>query len=104
MKYHFKLISAFVLALTLLTAMGCASTPKTEGTGEYVDDSVITTKVKAQLFDEPGIKSGQITIECYKGIVQLTGFLSSQANIDKAVEIARQTTGVKSVKNDMRLR
>lgn len=72
--------------------------------GEYVDDSVITSKVKARLFDEPDLKSGQITVECYKGIVVLSGFLSSQANINKAVEIARQTAGVKSVKNDMRLR
>ena len=69
-----------------------------------MDDTIITTKVKAQLFNQPSLKSGQITVECYKGIVQMTGFLSSQANINKAVEIARQTTGVKSVKNDMRLR
>ena len=104
MKYLFNVIPAFVLALTLLTATGCASTPKTEGSGEYVDDSVITTKVKAQLFDEPNLKSMQITVESYKGIVMLSGFLSSQADIYKAVEIARQTTGVKSVRNEMRLR
>ena len=104
MKYFIKLFSALVLALTLLTPTGCASTAKTEGTGEYVDDSVITTKIKAQLFDEPGLRSSQITVECYKGIVLLSGFISSQADIHKAVEIARQTSGVKSVKNDMRLR
>jgi osmotically-inducible protein OsmY len=104
MKYLSSFIPAFVLALTLLTASGCASTPKTEGSGEYVDDSVITTKIKAQLFDEPDLRSGQITVDTFKGIVQLSGFVNSQANISKAVEIARQTTGVKSVKNDMRLR
>jgi len=69
-----------------------------------VDDAVISTKVKAQLFDEPGLKSSQITVESYKGIVMLSGFLSSQADINKAVEIARLTSGVKSVKNEMRLR
>lgn len=104
MKHLFNLFAAFVLALTLLTAAGCASSPKSEGTGEYVDDSVITTKVKAQLFDEPDLKSLQIKVETFKGIVQLSGFVSSNASINKAVEIARQTTGVKSVKNDMHLR
>jgi osmotically-inducible protein OsmY len=104
MKYLFKVIPALVLALTLITVTGCASTPKSEGTGEYVDDSVITTKVKAQLFDEPNLKSMQITVESFKGIVMLSGFLTSHADINKAVEIARNTTGVKSVKNEMRLR
>jgi osmotically-inducible protein OsmY len=104
MKYLSSAIPAFFLALTLLTATGCASTPKTEGTGEYVDDAVITTKIKAQLFDEPNLKSMQITVESFKGIVMLSGFLSSQADINKAVDIARQTTGVKSVRNEMRLR
>jgi osmotically-inducible protein OsmY len=104
MKYLVNIIPAFVLAISLFTVAGCASTPKTEGTGEYVDDSIITTKVKAQLFDEPNLKSGQITVESFKGTVMLSGFLSSQTDINKAVEIARQTTGVKSVKNEMRLR
>jgi osmotically-inducible protein OsmY len=104
MKYLNSVIPAFMLALALLSATGCASTPKSEGTGEYVDDSVITTKVKAQLFDEPNLKSMQISVESFKGIVMLSGFLTSQADINRAVEIARQTTGVKSVKNEMRLR
>jgi osmotically-inducible protein OsmY len=104
MKHLINFFSALILALTLLSASGCASTPKTEGTGEYIDDSVITTKIKAQLFDEPNLKSGQITVESYKGIVMLSGFLSSHADIAKAVEIAKQTTGVKSVRNEMRLR
>lgn len=104
MKHLFRIFTAYILALSLLTATGCASTSKSEGTGEYVDDSVITTKIKAQLFDEPDLKSNQISVECYKGIVILSGFISSQASINKAVEIARQTGGVKSVRNDMRLR
>jgi osmotically-inducible protein OsmY len=104
MKVPFSFFPAFVLALALLTATGCASTPKSEGTGEYMDDAVITAKVKAQLFDEPNLKASQITVETYKGVVQLSGFLTSKTDMAKAVEIARQTTGVKSVKNDMRLR
>lgn len=92
------------MALTLLAAAGCASTEKHEGTGEYVDDSVITTKVKALLFDEPNLRSGEINVETFKGVVQLSGFVNSKADINKAVEIARSVKGVESVKNDMRLK
>jgi osmotically-inducible protein OsmY len=104
MKHLINFFSALVLALSLLAASGCASTPKTEGTGEYIDDSVISTKIKAQLFDEPNLRSSQITVESYKGIVMLSGFLTSHTDITKAVEIAQHTTGVKSVRNEMRLR
>jgi osmotically-inducible protein OsmY len=104
MKNINRFISAFIVALTLLVASGCASTHKQEGTGEYVDDSVITTKVKAMLFDEPNLRSGQINVETFKGVVQLSGFVGTQADIKKAVEIARSVKGVDSVKNDMRLK
>ncbi|MDT4287958.1 BON domain-containing protein [Methylomonas sp. MO1] len=104
MKNLSRLFVAFIVALTLLAASGCASTHKHEGTGEYVDDSVITTKVKAMLFDEPNLRSGQINVETFKGVVQLSGFVGSQADINKAVEIARGVKGVESVKNDMRLK
>jgi osmotically-inducible protein OsmY len=104
MKYLIRFFSAFFLALTLITVTGCASTAKQEGSGEYVDDSVITSKVKAMLFDEPNLRSGQINVETFKGVVQLSGFVNSRADISKAVEIARSVNGVKSVKNDMRLR
>jgi len=104
MNYLIKVFSAFFLALTLLTAAGCASTEKHEGTGEYVDDSVITAKVKALLFDEPSLRSGEVNVETFKGEVQLSGFVNSRADINKAVEIARSVKGVHSVKNDMRLK
>ena len=100
----FKSISAFLAAITMIFMLGCASTPKHEGTGEYVDDSVITTKVKAEIFEEPGLKSAEINVETFKGVVQLSGFVSSQASIDKAVQVARAVKGVKSVKNDMRVK
>jgi osmotically-inducible protein OsmY len=74
---------------------------KNEGPGEYVDDSVITAKVKAAVFEEPSLKSTEINVTTYKGIVQLHGFVRSHANIDEAVEVARKVKGVKSVKNDM---
>ena len=101
---HFKLLTTFVSAVILATLLGCASTVKHEGTGEYIDDTVITTKVKAEILEEKGLKSAEINVETFKGVVQLSGFVSSQANIDKAVEVARAVKGVKSVKNDMRIK
>lgn len=101
---QFKLLTAFFLAFTLATTLGCASSPKQEGTGEYIDDSIITTKVKAAVFKEESLKSTEINVETYKGVVQLSGFVNSEADIKKAVEVARSVKGVTSVKNDMRLK
>jgi osmotically-inducible protein OsmY len=94
----------FVFALLLATLFGCAGTSTKEGTGEYVDDTVITTKVKTAIFNEPSLKSAEINVETFKGTVQLTGFVSSRADINKAVEVARGVAGVTSVRNDMRLK
>lgn len=104
MKHFIKVFSAFFLAWTLIIAGGCASTPQTEGTGEYMDDSVITTKVKAALVNDPDVSAAEINVETFKGVVQLSGFVNSRADINKAIEIARGVKGVKSVKNDMRLK
>jgi len=93
-----------IFTASLLIIAGCASTATREGTGEYVDDSVITTKVKAEIFNEPTLKSMEINVETFKGTVQLSGFVTSNANIDKAVAITRNVKGVRSVKNDMRLK
>lgn len=100
----FKRISALLAAFSMLFVLGCASTAKHEGTGEYVDDTVITTKVKAKILDEPGLKSAEINVETFKGTVQLSGFVRSQENINKAAELARSVRGVVAVKNDMRLK
>src|SRR4051812_17452581 len=97
-------VSTFLAALVAVTAMGCASTPKSEGTGEYVDDSVITAKVKTAIFEQPNLKSAEINVETFKGTVQLSGFVSSQASADSAVTIAKNVGGVKLVKNDMRVK
>ena len=103
MKHH-QIISAIFVTSILLTTVGCASTPKKEGTGEYVDDSVITTKVKAAIFNDPTLKSAEINVETFKGVVQLSGFVNSQADIAKAAEVAGMVKGVISDKNDMRLK
>ena len=100
MKIAHKIATA-LFTVSLLATAGCASTSNKEGTGEYVDDSVITTKVKASIFNEPSLKSTEINVETYKGIVQLSGFVRSRADINKAVEVAGKVGGVKSVKNDM---
>ena len=94
----------FIFAILLASLLGCAATPKQEGIGEYFDDTVITTKVKAAIFDEPSLKSAEINVETFKGTVQLSGFVSSGANINKAVEVARGVKGVTSVRNNMRLK
>ena len=99
-----KRLGILVLAIVLASAWGCGSTAKTEGTGEYFDDSVITAKVKTAIFSDADLKVNEINVETFKGVVQLSGFVRSQADITKAVEVARGVAGVKSVKNDMRLK
>lgn len=96
--------STFFLIALMAFFLGCASTPKQEGTGEYFDDSVITTKVKTAIFQEPTLKSSEISVETFKGVVQLSGFVSSEADIDKATEVARSVEGVKSVKNALQVK
>ena len=104
MKQFGKYLSAFFLALTLVTAVGCSSTSKQAGTGEYIDDTVITTKVKAAILKEPTLKVAEINVETFKGVVQLSGFVAEQGDIAKAAQVARGVDGVKSVKNDLRLK
>lgn len=92
------------LPILLALFVGCAGTATQESTGDYIDDTVLTTKVKAAVFNEASLKSAEINVETFKGVVQLSGFVSSQADINKAVEIAREVPGVKSVTNDMRVK
>jgi len=95
--------SAVFLALTLAAIAGCAATPTRESTGEYVDDAAITAKVKAAILDQPTLKVFDIHVDTFKGTVRLSGVVASQSSIDKAVEVARRVSGVKSVKNEMRV-
>jgi len=99
-----KYLSTIILAVVFTAMLGCASTSKHEGTGEYIEDSVITTKVKAAVLNEATLKSSEINVETFKGVVQLSGFVNSDADIKKAAEVARGVKGVTSVKNDMRLK
>lgn len=95
-------IVKFLACLVLLVSfMGCASTRTTQGTGEYVDDAAITTKVKAAILMDSSLKVMQINVETFKGEVQLSGFVDSAKNATKAAEVARGVKGVESVKNDL---
>jgi hyperosmotically inducible protein len=87
-----------------LSALGCAGSPTQESTGEYISDSWITTKVKAALADDAQVKATEVNVETFKGVVQLSGFVSSPTAMSEAVRIAQGIKGVKSVKNDMQLK
>jgi osmotically-inducible protein OsmY len=95
---------AVLLAASTLIVAGCAGTSTSASTGEYIDDSVITTRVKTAIFNEPSLKVSEINVETYKSVVQLSGFVSSSANIATASSVARGIKGVQSVKNDIRVR
>jgi osmotically-inducible protein OsmY len=101
MEKRNTVIRYFVLLMLVATFVACASTRKHESTGQYVDDSVITTKVKALLANDDFLKSFEISVETYKGIVQLSGFVDSQKTVDNAGQIARSVEGVKSVRNSL---
>lgn len=99
-----KRSSAVLIAALVLSAAGCASTSTQESTGEYVDDTVITSRVKTAIFNEPSLKVLQINVETYKNVVQLSGFVTTGTEMNKAVELARDVKGVHAVKNDIRLK
>ena len=101
---QFKYVSSFFMALVLLFTLGCASTPAQESTGELLDDSVITTKVKAAIFNEPDLKTLEISVITVRGVVELNGLVSSRSEISKAGEVARGVVGVKSVKNELKIK
>jgi osmotically-inducible protein OsmY len=101
MKKRIIAIQCLLLLTLIATLGGCASTRTHESTGEYVDDSVITTKVKAQLAADDFFKSFEIGVETFKGIVQLSGFVNSQQVIERAGQIAKGVKGVKSVRNNL---
>ena len=97
-------LSRICLVLMLCFIFGCASTPTKEGTGEYIDDSAITSKVKVALLQEKTLNSNEINVETFKGVVQLSGFVTSRSQISTAVEVARRVSGVKTVRDDMRIK
>jgi osmotically-inducible protein OsmY len=97
-------IAMLAVAASVMTLAGCGSTATQSSTGQYLDDTAITGKVKAAIFNDPALKSAEINVETFKGAVQLSGFVNSQADIQRAVAVTQGVAGVKSVKNDMRMK
>jgi len=101
LRYLFIIVVAGLISVGI---NGCASTKTRESTGQFVDDSAITTKVKAKLVEDPLVSGLRISVETYKGVVQLSGFANSTAEIRQAEALTMQTDGVKSVRNDIHLK
>jgi osmotically-inducible protein OsmY len=104
MSKRLELRTWLIITALLVGLGGCAGSSTQESTGEYLDDSAITTKVKSAFVSDKEVRALDIQVVTYKGVVQLSGFASSQREIDRAVELARNVPGAKSVKNDIRLK
>lgn len=99
----------WIITVVMLSLVGsltaCSDMPTEKSTGQYVDDAVISTKVRADLIADPDLKNSfDIKVDTYKGVVQLSGFVGSKDKMDKAIQIAQHVEGVKAVKNDMQLK
>jgi osmotically-inducible protein OsmY len=97
-----KIFKSLLLSLFLMTiVVGCAENTKHESTGESFDSAVLTTKIKSTFVGDSRLKANDISVETYKGIVQLSGFVDTQAESDRAVQLARTVKGVKAVNNSL---
>ena len=104
MKQLNRYFSIVLMILATLALVGCAASQTQESTGEYLDDSVITTKVKTAILGDAVLKVNEIKVVTFKGVVQLSGFVSSQEAINQAIRVTQGVRGVKSIKNDMRVK
>ena len=98
-----RIMPAVLLAASILVTSACSSTRTQESPGEVIDDSILTAKVKAALIDDPVTKAGQINVETYRGVVQLGGFVDTSESKTRATQVAQAITGVKEVRNDLRV-
>jgi osmotically-inducible protein OsmY len=103
-RFQSAIAQSVIAGVLLVSVAACAPTSTREGTGEYIDDTVITSKVKAAFAADPAVKATQVKVETFKGTVQLSGFVDSRESAQRAVELARGVKGVKSVKNDTVIR
>jgi len=86
------------------TLIGCAGTSKVESTGEYIDDTAITSRVKAAFLNDPLVSALAVNVETFKGVVQLSGFVKTVAERNRAVQLTRAVPGVRLVRNDILIR
>lgn len=108
---HTILLSTALAALTTLTLAGCGKPPEAQTppapditVGTQVDDAVITSGIKSALVADPLVKGFDLQVETRKGVVQLSGFVDSQAQIDQAVALARSVVGVTEIENSVSLK
>lgn len=101
MKTASPIVRSLLVLLVMAVIAGCAGSQTQESTGEYIDDSTITAKVKTAILGDPELKVMQINVETFKGVVQLSGFVNSPQVVSRAVEVASRVGGVKSVKNNL---
>jgi osmotically-inducible protein OsmY len=94
-------LSTFAATLGLMLALGCGATQDRASVGEVIDDAVITAKVKAALIEDDDLSAAEIKVETFKGVVQLSGFVSERSDIAKATAVTNDITGVVSVRNDL---
>jgi osmotically-inducible protein OsmY len=99
-----SILTSLLVAALAVSMTACTSTPTQSSASEYVEDSVITTKVKALFVEDPTVSALRINVETFKGVVQLSGFANTAQEMHRAVELARGVTGVSKVKNDIRLK
>jgi len=99
-----RLVRAATLAIAVSLLSACAGSPTKESTGEYIDDSVITTKVKTALLRDEQVSTTAIKVETFKGMVQLSGFVATDQEREKAGQLAQSVSGVKEIKNDIRVK
>ena len=104
MKPQRSFALAVLAAAMLAGGVACAPTSTRQGTAEYVDDAAVTAQVKTALIKESGVKANEINVETYRGVVSLSGFVDSQDAAQKALSAAQRVSGVRSVKNDMRIK
>jgi osmotically-inducible protein OsmY len=101
MVKFYRMLQLLVCVGLFTAFLGCAATPQRQSTGQYVDDSVITSKVKTAIFNEESLKTLQINVKTYKAVVQLSGFVDTAQSVTRAGEVAARVEGVKLVENDL---
>lgn len=101
-KYNVLRIFASIMLIAVLS--GCSATETRRSAGEAVDDSTLTTRVKAELIKDQSLKAFQIDVDTYRGVVQLNGFVDSPENAKRAVDIAEDVPGVVSIKNNLQVK
>lgn len=100
LRFSAHLLAGLFLAVLALAA-GCAATPTQESTGGYIDDATITTKIKSDLATDTKVSATEVHVKTYKGVVDLSGFVNSEAEISEAGRVAEQVSGVKSIHNNL---